>query len=39
VHEKIDSLTIDDVAQFAQAHPAEKFTILTIGPEPLNLPD
>ena len=35
VREKIDGLTVDKVLDFVNRHPARDFTILTIGPQPL----
>jgi predicted Zn-dependent peptidase len=39
VSAKIDALTVDDVLAYVHEHPARDFTILTIGPEPLEIPD
>jgi predicted Zn-dependent peptidase len=36
VRAKIEALTTDSVLEYIQAHPAGNFTVLTIGPEPLN---
>ena len=36
VRQKIEALTIKSVIEFVQSHPAKDFTILTIGPAPLN---
>jgi predicted Zn-dependent peptidase len=38
VRDKIDALTVADVLDCVHAHPAEDFTILTIGPEALEEP-
>ncbi|WP_339613234.1 pitrilysin family protein [uncultured Rubinisphaera sp.] len=37
VRQKVDSLTIDDLTRYAEEHSAEKFQVLTIGPEPLDV--
>jgi len=34
-HEKIEALTVEKVLDYVRKHPAADFTILTIGPEPL----
>ena len=39
VHEKIDSLTVPGVLDYVHRYPAGEFTILTIGPNPLQAPD
>lgn len=36
VRAKIEALTTDSVLEYVKSHPAEHFTILTIGPQPLN---
>lgn len=36
-HRKIDSLTVDSIQQFLNEHPPQDFTVLTIGPEPLEI--
>jgi predicted Zn-dependent peptidase len=36
VREKIENLTTASVLDFVQSHPASEFTVLTIGPAPLN---
>jgi predicted Zn-dependent peptidase len=36
VRAKIEALTTNSVLEYIQAHPAGNFTVLTIGPEPLN---
>ena len=38
VRDKIDALTVRDVLDCVHAHPAEDFTILTIGPQALENP-
>ena len=38
VRDKIDALTVRDVLDCVHAHPAEDFTILTIGPQALEDP-
>ena len=38
VRDKIDALSVKDVLDYVEAHPAENFTILTIGPQPLEDP-
>lgn len=35
--QKIDSLTVDSIQQFLDDHPPKDFTVLTIGPEPLEI--
>ena len=37
VRDKIDALTVDAILEHIAAHPAEDFTILTLGPEPLEV--
>lgn len=37
VRKKIDSLTIESIQKFLDAHPPKDFTVLTIGPEPLEI--
>ncbi|MBM81324.1 MAG: peptidase M16 [Planctomycetaceae bacterium] len=37
VYDKIESLTVESVLDYAKQHPAGDFTILTIGPEPLEV--
>ena len=32
----VEAVTVDDVVAYARAFPAEGFTVLTIGPEPLD---
>lgn len=38
VEKKIDALTVDAVVDYVQQHPAGDYTILTIGPESLEVP-
>ena len=38
IREKIDSLTVDKVLAYVHDHPARDFTIVTIGPQALNVP-
>lgn len=38
VRDKIDALSVKDVLDYVEQHPAENFTILTIGPSPLEEP-
>jgi predicted Zn-dependent peptidase len=38
VRDKIDALTVADVLDCVHAHPADDFTILTIGPDALEEP-
>jgi predicted Zn-dependent peptidase len=38
VRDRIDALTVKDVLDYVDAHPAGDFTILTIGPKPLEEP-
>ena len=37
VRGKIEALTVETVLEYIHAHPAEDFTVVTIGPEPLDL--
>ncbi len=37
IHREIDDLTVDDVLAYVHQHPARDFTVLTIGPSPLNV--
>jgi predicted Zn-dependent peptidase len=37
VREKIEALTVDDLLKEIAEHPAKDFTILTLGPEPLEV--
>ena len=37
VRGKIESLTVDTVLEYIHAHPARDFTVVTIGPEPLEV--
>ncbi len=39
VRQKIDSLTVDQVLEYVHRYPAQDFTILTIGPNSLEVPD
>jgi predicted Zn-dependent peptidase len=39
VHRRIDELTVSDVLRYAREHPALDLTLLTIGPESLEVPD
>ncbi len=39
VHRRIDSLTVNDVLRYVREHPALDLTLLTIGPEALEVPD
>ena len=39
VHRRIDELTVSDVVRYAREHPALDLTLLTIGPESLEVPD
>ncbi len=38
VRQKIEALTVETVLEYIQAYPARDFTVLTIGPEPLEVP-
>ncbi len=38
VRDKIDALSVKDVLEYVDRHPADDFTILTIGPKPLEEP-
>lgn len=37
VHDKINALTVDSVMDYVRSHPPDDLTVLTIGPEPLNV--
>lgn len=37
IREKIESLTVDSLLAYIHAHPARDFTILTLGPQPLEV--
>lgn len=37
VHEKINALTLDDLMDYVRAHPPDDLTVLTIGPEALQV--
>ncbi len=37
VRGKIESLTVDTILEHIHAHPADQFTVVTIGPEPLEV--
>ncbi len=37
VRGKIESLTVDTVLEYIHTHPADNFTVVTIGPEPLEV--
>ncbi len=39
VHRRIDSLSVNDVLRYVREHPALDLTLLTIGPEALEVPD
>ncbi|MBI1310234.1 insulinase family protein [bacterium] len=39
VRDRIDALTVSDVVDFVRRHPARDFTVLTVGPKPLNIND
>ncbi|MBX3440116.1 MAG: insulinase family protein [Planctomycetaceae bacterium] len=39
VHKRIDRLTVSDVLRYVREHPPLDLTLLTIGPEPLEVPD
>lgn len=38
IRDNIDALTVDSVVDFVKRCPARDFTVLTIGPEPLEIP-
>ncbi len=38
VRQRIESLTVDGVLSYVRAYPAANFSIVTIGPQPLELP-
>ncbi len=37
IHEKVDSLSVHSILQYVEEHPAEHFTVLTLGPQPLEV--
>lgn len=37
IRREIDSLTVESVLEYVHQHPARDFTVLTIGPNPLNV--
>ncbi len=37
IHTQVDQLTIKDIMEYVERYPAEDFTILTIGEQPLNV--
>lgn len=37
VHNKIESLTVQNLLDYTHAHPARDFTVLTLGPHPLEI--
>lgn len=37
IHERLDELTPQGIAEFVEAHPAQNLTLLTIGPKPLEI--
>ncbi len=39
VHDRIDRLSVDDVLRYVREHPPDDLTLLTIGPEALEVPD
>lgn len=39
VHDRIDRLTVEDVLHYVRTHPPRDLTLLTIGPEALEVPD
>jgi predicted Zn-dependent peptidase len=39
VKDEIDALTVRRIQDYLDAHPPREFTALTVGPEPLNVPD
>jgi predicted Zn-dependent peptidase len=39
IHQKLDELTPHRIADYLNAHPVEHLTLLTIGPQPLEIPD
>ena len=39
VRERIDALTVESVLKYVHEHPARDFTVLTIGPQPLEVPN
>ncbi len=39
VHDRINALTVPDVLRYVREHPADDVTLLTIGPQPLEMSD
>ncbi|MHC4878159.1 MAG: M16 family metallopeptidase [Planctomycetota bacterium] len=39
VRDRIDALTVNDVLEYVHQHPASDFTVLTVGPKPLDVND
>lgn len=37
IHKKIDGLTVQSILEYVHAYPAEDFTVLTLGPKPLEV--
>jgi len=37
VHQKINALSVDDLMDYVRSHPLDDLTVLTIGPEPLQV--
>ncbi len=37
VHQKVDRLTVPGILEYVEKHPAENFTVLTLGPHPLEV--
>ena len=37
VRDKIDALTVESVLEYIHKHPAEDLTVLTVGPNPLEV--
>lgn len=37
IHDKLDALTPDAIADFVRRHPADDITLLTVGPQPLEI--
>jgi predicted Zn-dependent peptidase len=39
IHERLDEITPQRITDFLNRHPVENLTLLTIGPQPLEIPD
>jgi len=39
IRSRLESITVDQIVDFVNRHPAKDITVLTVGAEPLNIPD